>query len=43
MYEKHGFKNLGVRKNFYSQPKEDAYIMTKYFVSEEYLNENNFY
>ena len=43
LYEKHGFKNLGVRKNFYSQPKEDAYIMTKYFVSEEYLNENNFY
>lgn len=43
LYTKHGFKNLGVRKNFYSKPKEDAYIMTKYFVNEEYLNENNFY
>lgn len=43
LYSKHGFKNLGVRKNFYSHPKEDAYIMTKYFVSEAYLNENNFY
>ena len=43
LYEKHGFRNLGVRKNFYSKPKEDAYIMTKYFVNEEYLNENNFY
>lgn len=43
LYIKHGFKNLGVRKNFYSKPREDAYIMTKYFVSEAYLNENNFY
>lgn len=43
LYEKHGFRNLGVRKNFYSKPKEDAYVMTKYFVKEEYLNENNFY
>lgn len=43
LYKKHGFKNLGVRKNFYSKPIEDAYVMTKYFVGEEYLNENNFY
>lgn len=27
LYEKCGFKNLGVRKNFYEQPREDAYIM----------------
>ncbi len=31
LYEKNGFINLGIRKNFYSKPKEDAYIMTKYF------------
>lgn len=27
LYEKCGFKNLGIRKNFYEQPVEDAYIM----------------
>lgn len=43
LYKKYGFKNLGIRKGFYSKPKEDAYIMTKYFVGEECLNENNFY
>ena len=31
LYEKMGFVNLGIRKNFYSKPSEDAYIMTKYF------------
>ncbi|MBR5233485.1 MAG: ribosomal protein S18-alanine N-acetyltransferase [Clostridia bacterium] len=31
LYEKAGFVNLGIRKNFYSKPAEDAYIMTKYF------------
>lgn len=31
LYEKMGFVNLGIRKNFYSKPVEDAYIMTKYF------------
>ena len=30
-YEKLGFANLGVRKNFYSNPSEHAIIMTKYF------------
>ena len=30
LYEKNGYKNLGVRKNFYRLPTEDAYIMTKY-------------
>ena len=27
LYEKMGFEKLGVRKNFYDTPKEDAYIM----------------
>ncbi len=31
LYEKNGFKKIGVRKNFYSNPKEDALIMTRYF------------
>lgn len=31
LYNKHGFELLGKRKNFYSKPTEDAYIMTKYF------------
>lgn len=31
LYEKNGFKNVGVRKNFYSAPREDAYIMTLNF------------
>lgn len=31
LYEKAGFKNLGKRKNFYRNPKENAVIMTKEF------------
>ena len=31
LYEKNGFRKIGVRKNFYSNPKEDALIMTRYF------------
>ncbi len=31
LYKKLGFKDVGVRKNFYTAPKEDAVIMTKYF------------
>ena len=27
LYEKEGFQNCGVRKNFYELPREDAYIM----------------
>ena len=30
MYLKYGFRNLGIRKNYYDG-KEDAYIMTLYF------------
>lgn len=31
LYEKHGFVQAGVRKNYYEKPREDAIIMTKYF------------
>ena len=31
LYEKHGFERVGLRKNYYERPKEDALIMTKYF------------
>lgn len=31
LYEKSGFKEEGIRKNFYSSPLEDAIIMTKRF------------
>ena len=31
LYASKGFKNVGVRKAFYSKPKEDALIMTKIF------------
>lgn len=43
LYKKFGFKNEGKRKDFYTKPKEDAYVMTKYFVKETCLNEDNFY
>ena len=29
LYEKHGFKNAGVRKNFYHSPVENAIIMIR--------------
>ena len=29
LYEKHGFKVDGVRKNFYSKPREDAVLMSR--------------
>lgn len=31
LYEKCGFDKVGERKDFYSAPKENALIMTKYF------------
>ena len=31
LYEKHGFAPVGLRKNYYERPREDAVIMTKYF------------
>lgn len=30
LYEKNGFKPVGRRKNYYSLPREDAIIMTKF-------------
>lgn len=30
LYEKKGFTNLGIRKNFYEKPTENAIIMAKY-------------
>lgn len=32
LYEKFGFENVGLRKRFYSNPPEDAVIMTKRFI-----------
>ena len=31
LYEKHGFREVGRRKNYYEQPKENAILMTKFF------------
>lgn len=31
LYKKHGFSSVGERKNFYTDPAENALIMTKYF------------
>ena len=30
LYEKHGFRPVGLRKNYYEQPKENALLMTKF-------------
>jgi len=32
LYENFGFKNVGTRKRFYTNPAEDAFIMTKNFI-----------
>ena len=42
LYEKLGFEKVGIRKNFYTAPNENAYIMTKFFKNkdEEKGNEN---
>lgn len=34
LYEKHGFGIVGLRKRFYENPCEDAYIMTKFMKKE---------
>ena len=31
LYQKHGFVPVGRRKNYYSLPREDAILMTKFF------------
>ena len=33
LYQKLGFQNVGLRKRFYTNPIEDAAVMTKYFIS----------
>lgn len=38
VYEKFGFMNLGIRKDFYSHPKENACIYTLYFNESECEN-----
>ncbi len=35
LYEGCGFENVGVRRNFYSSPKENAIIMNYFFSKEE--------
>ena len=37
LYEKHGFAPVGLRKNYYERPREDAVIMTKFFESRQTL------
>lgn len=39
LYEKHGFKKQGIRKNFYQNPREDAYVMSRK-QAEEYKTES---
>ncbi len=31
LYEKNGFQQVGLRKNYYERPREDALLMTKFF------------
>ncbi|MDQ5983179.1 MAG: [Ribosomal protein S18]-alanine N-acetyltransferase [Eubacteriales bacterium SKADARSKE-1] len=33
LYKNFGFEQMGIRKNFYKNPNEDAIIMTKRFIS----------
>lgn len=34
MYKKRGFERVGLRKGYYSMPKEDAVLMTYYYAEE---------
>ncbi len=34
LYEKHGFSPVGLRRNYYTRPREDALLMTKTFGNE---------
>lgn len=38
LYEKYGFEYLGIRRDFYSSPRENACIYTLYFNNEEKHN-----
>ena len=35
LYKKHGFIPVGIRKNYYDRPKENAILMTLFFRKEE--------
>ena len=35
LYNSFGFEEVGRRKNYYELPREDALILTRYFVYEE--------
>ena len=37
LYEKHGFFAVGLRRNYYERPREDALIMTKFWESRQTL------
>lgn len=37
LYEKHGFRTMGRRKNYYEAPREDALLMTLFLKDEENL------
>ena len=34
LYQKHGFAQIGLRKNYYQNPREDAIIMTREFTTD---------
>ena len=34
LYEKHGFVPVGLRRGYYTQPREDALLMTRFFGNE---------
>lgn len=35
LYQKYSFKEVGIRKNYYSNPQEDALLLTKFYNSYE--------
>ena len=35
LYSKHGFEVVGLRKNYYTKPKENAVLMTVYLKGDE--------
>lgn len=41
LYSKHGYAQVGVRKNYYDLPRENAILMTKFFTDKEDLHCEN--
>lgn len=35
LYSKHGFHSVGVRRNYYEKPRENAILMTKFFADRQ--------